>query len=164
MADLIVEDGNGVADADSYASLADAAAYAANFGFTDWLADTVTDDQRNVALRVGTRYVDQSYTYVGVKASDAQALQWPRKCADYDGEVPPRVKNATMEAARISLSTDLTPVLSRGGLVKMERVDVIETEYMDGAPAGTTFAVLDMILKPLLALGENSNVVDLVRA
>ena len=106
-ATLVVEDGTGLASANSYISLADANTYfEARRNPATW---TEADDAaREQALRVGTDYLDAKYgdMWVGIRNTKTQALDWPRALAyDLDGypietdEVPKRLKHATAEMA-----------------------------------------------------------------
>ena len=112
---LIKETGAGLADANAYASVADADGYHAGHLYaTAWTAATA--DQKAVALVMASRVIDAEYQFGGVKAKDVQALQWPRvECRDPDtGEdvpentVPKAVADATCELARELLIVDRT--------------------------------------------------------
>jgi hypothetical protein len=73
---LTVEDGIGLAGADSYISLADARTYAASYGY----ALPVDDTEAEVTLRNGALYVDlQESCFSGSRLTNTQALSWPRK-------------------------------------------------------------------------------------
>jgi len=81
---LVVEDGTGRADAQSYVSLDDAAAYASAQGLSAWLADTVEDGARESALIRATAFIDATYRarFSGYPTNGrAQALEWPRRGA-----------------------------------------------------------------------------------
>ena len=69
---LIVEDGSGLANADSYVSVADCQAYAADHGLA-----FAGEAAALAALRNATLYLDGEYTYCGERATDIQALEWP---------------------------------------------------------------------------------------
>lgn len=150
---LVVEDGTGKADADSYVSLAAAESYHVKYGNLAW-ADAESAD-RETALRKATRYLDSHYGFAGIKTNAAQALQWPRSGVTIDGrnqaanELPAALLSATCEAAFLALSQDLTPALSRGGKVKSEQVDVIAVVYEDAAPVGTVFTLLDGLMRSI---------------
>lgn len=112
---LIKEDGTGKADANSYATSDDGVLY--HFGHlyaSAWTA--ATTPQKEAALVMATRLIDAEYQFVGVKAKDGQALQWPRvECRDPDtGEdvpensVPKAVVEAVCELARELLIVDRT--------------------------------------------------------
>lgn len=64
---LIIEDGSGKADANSYASVADGDAYHAGHLYaTAWTAATA--DQKAIALVMATRLIDAEYQFRGVKS------------------------------------------------------------------------------------------------
>lgn len=161
---LIVEDGTGKADANSYASLDDANGYHSLRGHTAW---TGADEVKEAALVRATSYIDGQYgaRWPGYRASGAQALDWPRDEAyDRDGhlqdEVPTAVIVATIEAALIELSTAgaLTEAQERGGAIVREKVGPIETEYSDVAPAQTTYPSIKLALSRLIPFGGSMKV------
>ena len=171
----------GAADADSYASLAEATTYFTARGVATW---TGTDTVKENALRKATTYLDNQYRdrWVGVRVAETQALAWPRAdgyrawttpLLDADGfdiattTVPTRVKNACLEAALLALTgSTLEPSLARGGAVKQESVGPISVTYMDGASAVDRYTVIDGLLRGLVKStpGASSGNVRLERA
>ena len=113
---LIKEDGTGKIDANSYAAVTDSDAYHAGHLYASaWTGATA--DNKAAALVMASRVIDAEFQFNGVKASAAQALQWPRSdCPDPDaaGEdvaddlVPRPVVSATCELARELLAIDRT--------------------------------------------------------
>ena len=106
-ATLVVEDGTGLASANSYISLADANSYLEGLRNPEAWTEA-SDATKEQALRVATSYLDDKYgdQWVGIRNGRTQALDWPRSLAyDLDGyaidndEVPKRLKNATAEMA-----------------------------------------------------------------
>jgi len=106
-ATLVVEDGSGLTNANSYASLAYADSYHEyHRNPATW---TEADDaDKEQALRMATWWLDQTYgdRWIGLKSTQEQALDWPRGLAyDRNGyqvpddEVPNRLKDATCEMA-----------------------------------------------------------------
>ncbi|MBL8967951.1 MAG: hypothetical protein JNG85_13165 [Spirochaetaceae bacterium] len=156
---IIVEDGTGLATAQSYVSVADCTTYHAARGNAAWAA-AATDSLREQALVRATQALDGK-RFRGVRASAAQALEWPRFDAFDDSlyaleGVPAKLKAATCEAALIELATPgaLSPALERGGAVRREKVGAIETEYASGAPAKTVYSVLEGLLRGLVESGS----------
>ncbi len=148
---LIVETGEGLPDADSYVSLDDAIAYHAAQGNTAWAAATVTDEQREVALRRATAYVDSRYRFRGSPLTVVQALEWPR---EGPGLIWPnrRVIHATCELALRALAGPLYADVAAEGRIKSETVGPIKTDYAEPVNGGQTrYAVTDDLLAPLLA-------------
>jgi len=82
---LIKEDGTGKADANSYASVADADAFHEGHLYaTAWMAATA--EKKAAGLVMATRLIDSEYQFNGTRALAGQALQWPRSdCREPDG-------------------------------------------------------------------------------
>lgn len=160
---LIVEDGTGLTTAESYVSVAAADSYCTSHGLTGWAAKSTTE--KEVALRVGTSYIDQRYRYQGTRSFPGQqALAWPRGNVWhlYDGfyveGIPADVKNAQIEAAYRSLTSTLlpdTPGNTEGFLTMIsEEVggQIRETkQYASGiSPQMPRFRVVDDLVRPYL--------------
>lgn len=133
----------GAADANSYLTMAEAAAYAdGDIDAVNWYASTV--DQRTRALISATRSMDL-VEFTGTRSSTTQALSWPRTgVTTTDGAiannvVPTKVKEGTWEIAKSLLkdmviagqvagSTSLIPGIPNAGL-KRVKLDVLEVEW-----------------------------------
>ena len=120
---LVKENGSGLANANAYANAADADAYHEGHLYaTAWVGATA--EQKDAALVMATRLIDAEYQFGGVKATFAQALQWPRaECRSPDDEdelpsnaVPKAVLDATCEQARELLIVDRTATPEGEGL------------------------------------------------
>lgn len=152
---LIIEDGTIVAGAESYVTAAEATTYHTARGNAAW---TGTDTVKEAALLKAAAYLDGHYCnrFKGSKYQPLeQTMQWPRAGVFIDGHlldaytIPQRLKDAQCELALIALSADLAPPVAAG--VKREKVDVLETEYFAGAPAGTTvYTVVNNLLADYL--------------
>ena len=153
---------------DTYLSVAGADTYWAARNNTTWSGSTTAE--KEAALIEATQYIDGNYLFIGELTSLTQSLAFPRNGvyittgnfagADYDSdEIPPQIEKATAELALEALSARLVPVLERGGLIKKEKVDVIEVEYLDFAPAQKTFEFVTSILRPLLRNGGQTKLV-----
>ena len=131
---LIVEDGTGKTDSESYASVADADAYfTGRTGSSTWNASTVTTANKEQALRDATDYIEETYNarFRGRKTDEDQALSFPRAYLEtYDGyaidsdEIPTKLKRATMELALRALSEDLQPDIDNPGEIAEEESKV----------------------------------------
>ena len=173
---VVVENGTGLANADSYVSVAEADAYATAYGNTTWAGATAPE--KEAALRRATRYVDGRYAgrWPGYKLNGrTQALAWPRKSVldSYGGtvasnEVPREIVSATIEVA-LREQVDpgaLAPDFIPGQRVVSESVGNISVTYADeggGSTLRPTVIVVDEILWPLLLAGGTS-VATLLRA
>jgi hypothetical protein len=147
---LVVEDGSGLANANSYASVADGDAYHdAHLYATGWTAATTPNKEK--ALAMATRLIDEEFQFNGYRANSSQALQWPRvRCPDPDAggstvvilasmpnveayvasdKVPVRVVQATCEMARELLIADRTGPPAGEGISMQRNADLSEIVY-----------------------------------
>lgn len=152
---ITVEDGTGLADAETYISTSDADTYHAARGNAAW--GSLSADSKEAALRRATDYMGQAYRlrWAGQRATSTQALDWPRTGAVVDGydvptdAVPVAVARACAVLALTASTEDLSPDLERA--IKRERVDVIETEYDTASPQAKRYRAVDQLLAPYLA-------------
>ena len=122
------------ASANSYTSVAEGDAYhEARLFATAWNGAATAD--KTAALVWATRLLDAHFEWAGSKFSLEQALRWPRFGAlDRDGELidsnilPPELKNAVSELARLLILSDRTIESGTEGLKRL-KVDVIELEF-----------------------------------
>ncbi len=132
---VIKETGVGLADANSYASVADGDAYFEGHLYaTAWTG--ATSEAKAAALVMATRLIDAQFQFLGCRANESQALQWPREeCPDPDrgsrtwtvlgprvsncvpsDSVPAAVVQATCEEARELIIEDRTAAPPGEGL------------------------------------------------
>lgn len=148
---LIVEDGTGLSDAESYLSVNQASAYHRLRGNAAW--EELDFEVQEQALRQASAYIDSVKRYKASRLRPAQALEFPRTgLFDWSGYevqgVPKRVKDACAELALRAASTSLFTDLARGGKVISESVGPISTTYADNAPTGTVYTVAMELLRP----------------
>ena len=93
MPTVIVEDGSGIANSNSYASVADTDAYLSNLlDANEW--SIATDDQKAAAVISATMVINNDCRFRGFRKSMTQALEWPRIRArndDFYGQMPGRI-------------------------------------------------------------------------
>jgi hypothetical protein len=172
---LIVEDGTGLANAESYVSVADANTYHSKFGNDTWTdLDTSVKEQ---LLRKATDYMVAQYRlqYAGYRRYSTQSLDWPRlyvplidslsanvfpQYVDFD-IVPTTVKNACAELALKAYTAILMQDLTQG--VIREKVDVIEVEYDKFSPQQTRYEQIDAMLSVFFKQQGNDMSRSLVR-
>lgn len=158
---LTVEDGSGLATADSYGTVA---------GFREYIQDRyqtpeIGDDDIEAALRRGTLYIDYKFRdrFMGIRSLNRlQRLEWPRSLLSRfpevatitDDEVPYEVVSATYEAAYRevlepgSLLRDYRPA----DIVTREKIGPLETQYAVSGSNATQIVlpVLEAVLAPVL--------------
>lgn len=139
---IIVEDGTGVENANSYATLVELLAFAEARGVL-----SIADD-----AEISEPYLIKAMDYIeplgvrfkGCKATAEQALQWPRIGVVLHGHdfaedaIPRELKQAQMRLAmEIAAGVDVQPT-TEGQAVLREKVGPLETEYAtargDGSP------------------------------
>lgn len=161
---LIVEDGTGLVNAESYESVANALTYFTNRAKDDaWSAI----ENQEAALRLATDYLEEVYRlrWASFRVSATQALSWPRawvrlRDAPYGygsyaayvpfNVIPVEVKHACCELALQSASGLLLPA-TLGRTASKEKVDVIEVDYERGAPEVVRYPMIDKMLSVYLS-------------
>lgn len=186
-ADLVVEDGSGLDNANTYVSIDDGNTYHALRGNSAWTA--ASEGEKATALVHATQYVDTRWSFIGELTNPAtasvvgQALAWPRmddgvNLLDSRGnevgmdEVPVWVVNATLEYALAYLTTgrllpdpEVPDDAGRFVSLKREKVGPIEEETRYSDTRGTRivkkYALADAILRSsgLVSGGANSRAV-----
>uniref|UniRef100_A0A6M3LK78 Putative structural protein n=1 Tax=viral metagenome TaxID=1070528 RepID=A0A6M3LK78_9ZZZZ len=159
---IVVEDGTGLATAESYISVADASTYFTARGNTTWDA-IATDALREAYLRQATEYMISTYRrrWQGVRLDEDQALDWPRDGVVVDSwevdndSVPTIIERACAELALKASSAELQPDLTQG--VLSEQVGVIKVEYDRNSPQATRFKAIEAMLAPFLKSGGGAS-------
>lgn len=163
---LIVETGAGLANADSYNSMAEVSATLAKTGEdVAWLA-LASDTVRDQVARKVTRAMDTENRFRGIKKTQEQALEWPREDAfDDDGwqydssSLPARLKAAHAALCGIAAGSggvpiDLQPSLTEPGAVESESVDIagaisVSTTYIGGKSQAAFYRVAESLMSEL---------------
>jgi hypothetical protein len=150
---LVVEDGTGKVDAESYVSIAEVNDYATKHGKSFPIAGEAAAPAEAAARRA-TIWLDGVYGsgYPGRAASTTQALEWPRKGATFRCEplaedlVPSPIKKACCEAAIRELATPgaLSPDVTLTDRVVREKVGDLEVQY---AASGGVDAARPVVLE-----------------
>jgi hypothetical protein len=167
---LTVETGTGSATADTVVEIADVASFATSRGLS-WPgsagADTVLQE---AAIRSAADYLknEDRFRYRGTKVSAAQRMPFPRTgCTPKSSpalpssgaeSIPWQLKDAQcLLAIRAVAGVENSGVLVAlesdrvVGAIKREKIDVIETEYVEGtAPTEKIISAVVGILAPLL--------------
>ena len=145
---LVTEDGTGLADAESFASVATADTYFGDRGVAAWASLDVAAQE--AALRLGTDYMEAQYglLWAGERKTTTQALSWPR--VGWTG-VPEAVQRACCELA---IRASAGPLLvDQGPQVEKETVGPISVTYATGARQETYYGYVWKLLAPFLVHG-----------
>jgi hypothetical protein len=128
---LIIEDGTGKPDADSFATATELVDYAAKYGAT-----IPADEPAQESLLRRAALAMDAYNWKGTRTIGDQALSWPRRDVTIDGRtlpsdsIPVRIKSGQMALAAEIHTDDIDPVDKRKGAVTLERVEgAVTREY-----------------------------------
>jgi hypothetical protein len=160
---LVVEDGTGLANADSYQTLEDARLLASDFG----VCLPASDFDAEVALRNGARYADRyEGRFSGHRLVDTQALSYPREdsCRCYgvntiavdSGVIPMEILLSQLFAAvEYGAGTEVMPVDDGRSVQLEEVVGAVKAQYFDNGKTGGSVVITKSVdaLKPLLCVG-----------
>lgn len=145
---LVKEDGTGLSNANSYASVADCDTYHESHLYaTDWTGATTAT--KEAALIMASRLIDGSYQFNGRKYTTEQSLQWPReRCPDPDrnegvytalsvnrrldfdvDEIPRGLTDAVCETARELIKADSTDAADGQGLSSVSIAGSINLQF-----------------------------------
>lgn len=115
---LTPEDGTGLADANSYASVAEGDAYAeGHLHAANWTEASAENKAK--ALVHATRTINALFRFHGSPATATQALDWPRSSGAYPDPVPARLRDATIELAMSLLAGDRTAEPETAGISRL---------------------------------------------
>ncbi len=148
---IVIEDGTGVAGANSYATEAELTTYASDRGIT--VAGTAAQ-----LLLVAMTYIE-SRSFKGNKNTAAQVLVWPRNSVWVDGfeldsdSIPQLLIDGQIEAA-LAHDAGNGPTNSIGRATKKEKLGDLEVEYMDSAAQAVINMSVNMKLGKLLLPGN----------
>jgi hypothetical protein len=139
------------ATANSYVSVSDADAYHATHLYsTTWT--TASTANKEIALQMATRILDEKIDWAGSRATSTQALAWGRIDVTDDGQMvdssstPNAIKNATAEFAKDLLASDPTGDAQGKGLTSMS-VGAIELVFDKTDTAGVLPSIVQEMLR-----------------
>ena len=155
---LVVEDGTGKSNANTYISQSDADSYCSSRDNpTAWTG--LSSAKKDAALIYATVTLDGMWDFVGTVTTSTQSLAWPRDGVwDEEGRrieadvVPQRIKDAECELALLHTSDPLNASYARSGAIEEEKVGPIVTKFFDRA---SMEAALPIIRRIILGLGAS---------
>lgn len=155
---LIIEDGTGVDNANSYISVAEARSFASLRS----LILPSSDSEVEVLIVKAFDYLE-SLDYKGNHANPPQSAEFPRRDLYLQGilfsesQIPYKLKQAQSQLTYEAVNIDLQPT-GNGKEVIKEKVDVVEVQYSEKGinVARPTFTTVNSFLKDLLKSGLSS--------
>lgn len=155
---LIVEDGTGITNANTYGTAAGARSYASARGVTLSASDAVVEP-----MLVNAMDYLNSLTFVGKVVTDGQSLSWPRTCVFYSSGAayPANTIPSALVDAQYQLvieqfnGIDILPSTdwkSQGGFVIEDKVDVLTTKFSEkiGTTSRPLMPKVDALLSGLI--------------
>lgn len=141
---LVVENGTGKANAESYGSLSEADEYLACGPYADaW--DALTVGEQICLAKSATRFLDTRFRFYGQALTCEQALQWPRTknydekgCIIPSGTIPQQLKEAEFElmGAFAADPDALIGIIEGAGAAKSWATDGLSIAFDVGATSG----------------------------
>ena len=140
---LVIENGQGLSNAESYVDVDYVDAYFLKRGLTQWASLT---NREQLIIRA-MDYIENNYTYQGAKLVSTQALQFPRLI---NGETvyPIALKNAVCELALKSNEEDLLADTDKTTI--REKVGTLEVEYDPNQDNIKSYNYVNKLLAPSL--------------
>lgn len=156
---IVVEDGTGVAAANSYVTVEELLTYAAARGIT---LPTEPAELEALLIRAMDYLETYSQFFMGLPTFDTQPLAFPRTATDFQGRyvllgVPEAIRRAQLIAAVVAKDMELLPVPSPTvAHATRKTVGPITVEYED--KGGVTARTVDIplvvaVLRPLMSSG-----------
>ncbi len=150
---IVAEDGTGKSTANSYATVAQGDSYHDGHVYkTSWTGSGTT--AKEAALVHATRLLDENFEWTGFKASQTNALQWPRSSTRDRGgfsiasnTMPGDLVNATAELARLLIDADRTAEDDTKGFSKI-KVGPVELEMDKADRKGVITPTVARMLAP----------------
>ena len=149
---IVVEDGTGLSNSNSYVTEAEVNTWASDRGIT--ISGTVSQ-----LIYKAMDYLE-TLEYIGDKQTEAQALQWPRDNVYIDDfyieptTIPQEIKDAEMSLC-MSIDAGVDPMDTICRATKKEKVGEIEVEYMDNASSRDIISSVNRLLRKLLKDGSS---------
>ena len=140
---LVIENGQGLSNSESYVDESYVNAYFLKRGNTEW--DSITNKESRIVLAMD--FIENNYTYLGTKLVSTQSLSFPRLI---NGETvyPIAIKNALCELALKANSGDL--LQDTGKTTIREKVGTLEVEYDPNQDDLTSYNYVNKLLAPYL--------------
>ena len=140
---LIIENGEGLSNSESYVDESYVNAYFLKRGNTEW--DSITNKESRIVLAMD--FIENNYTYLGTKLVSTQSLSFPRLI---NGETvyPTSLKSAVCELALKANNGDL--LQDTGKTTIREKVGTLEIEYDANQDDLTSYNYVNKLLAPYL--------------
>ena len=133
---LVIETGQGLADANSYIDIADVEKYLPSSTMTKF--NELSLEERIDRIIIASLFIDTSFNWIGRQKTLEQGLCWPRVNAWYQGYkipddfIPTQIKKAVIMALELLMEFGLGVFQQSGDAqIKKEKLGPMETEYFE---------------------------------
>jgi len=140
---LIIENGQGLSNSESYVDVDYVDAYFLKRGINEWASLT---NREQLIIRA-MDYIENNYTYQGTKLISTQSLQFPR-LINGEAVYPIALKNAVCELALKSNEEDLLADTDKTTI--REKVGTLEVEYDPNQDNIKSYNYVNKLLAPYL--------------
>lgn len=157
---MIVENGNGLSNANSYVDVDFADDYFSTRGYSKWA--TLTEGTKEVLLIKATDYINNAFKWNGKKLTSEQSLRFPRQnLTDYEGSkiegIPVAIKESVCECAKlIETGVEMFITHETNGVVTSERIGELSFTY-DVSKAVKDCSLYDTLNTRLRGMYEDTN-------
>ena len=156
---MVVEDGTGIQNANSYVTIEYADSYFQARNSSGW--SSLTTAIKESALIQVTDFIDNIFQWYGKKEFENQSLRFPRKnLTDYEGAeikgVPDCLKQAVCDAAIITLKSELFQSSEVNGDVVSENITSLSFTYSKTERKITSRTLYDSINTKLRGLYKDN--------
>lgn len=158
-APLVVEDGTGLSNADSYISVTDANTYISAFKGANAVWDAAATLDKTIAARQAAQWL-KKFQWKGRREFSAQSLDWPRMYVyDDTGVMVDGVPIGVIYAAAEVMFLIITGVtisvdVDKSKQVKRKKIDVLEWEWEAGASNQPSFPEINRLVSHLIQSGS----------
>lgn len=158
---LIIEDGTIVSDANSYATVSEARAYASLRGVTLSATDSIVE---TYLVKAGD-YLNMIDNFRGDATEFEQSMNWPRSGviiglnAVSSNAIPASIKKAQMQLVlHLSDGIDLVPITT-GNFIVREKIGPLDTVYSESinTDPAPTMPLVDALLAPFISPTKSSS-------
>ena len=158
---MIIEDGTGLENANSYVSVEFADDYFSARGVSEWAA--LETEVKEQSLIKATDFIDNVFQWYGKREFEHQALRFPRVgLRDYEGAeisgIPTCLRQAVCDAAIIANGSELFETAEHNGDVVSETITTLSFTYSkEGSRSITSTTLYDSINTKLRGLFKDNS-------
>jgi len=164
---LVVENGQGLSDANSYIEKADVEKYLPSLMYTKF--NELTEEEQTDGMVTASMFINYSFNWLGKQKTLEQGLSFPRINLFFQGHkipddyIPIQIKKACVMALNLIMQFGMNFFQETGeAQVKKEKLGSIETEYFEALKANylcsSEYLDINNMLRGLFSTGRGNEV------